>query len=198
MTESANLTKLLKHRRKIRTIGVDDTPFAEERGGAVGIVGAVCAGTRFEGMLFGNATKDGDDATGVIIDMLRRSKFLVQLNILLTDGIAVGGFNIIDLKQLHEALNLPCVAVMRRLPDMPAVIGALRHFSDRKTRLDTIARAGPIHQIDGFTFQVQGASPPQTAEILTRLTDTGKVPEALRLAHIIGSAIVTGESGRRA
>ncbi len=161
-------------------------------------MGAVCAGTRFEGMLFDHATKDGDDATAVIIDMLRRSKFLAQLNILLLDGIAVGGFNLIDLKQLHESLSLPCVAVMRKPPDMPAIRRALQHFDDQEKRLAKIARAGRIHQIDGFVFQVRGASPAQTAAVLSRLTDIGQVPEALRLAHLIGSAIVTGESGRRA
>jgi len=30
------------------------------------------------------------------------------------------------------------------------------------------------------------------------LTDTGHVPEALRLAHLIGSAIMTGQSSNRA
>ena len=35
-------------------------------------------------------------------------------------------------------------------------------------------------------------------QVLTRLTDTGHVPEALRLAHLIGSAIMTGQSSNRA
>jgi len=33
---------------------------------------------------------------------------------------------------------------------------------------------------------------------LATLTDRGKVPEPLRLAHLIGAAVVTGQSGRRA
>jgi endonuclease V-like protein UPF0215 family len=36
------------------------------------------------------------------------------------------------------------------------------------------------------------------AEALKRLTDRGNVPEALRLAHLIGSAVVMGESSKRA
>ncbi|OAD24097.1 hypothetical protein THIOM_000050 [Candidatus Thiomargarita nelsonii] len=35
-------------------------------------------------------------------------------------------------------------------------------------------------------------------KILQRLTLTGHVPEALRIAHLIGSAVMTGESGKRA
>jgi hypothetical protein len=33
---------------------------------------------------------------------------------------------------------------------------------------------------------------------LDRLTDCGKVPEALRLAHLIGAAVIKGESGSQA
>ncbi|MGA9522477.1 MAG: DUF99 family protein [Myxococcaceae bacterium] len=47
-------------------------------------------------------------------------------------------------------------------------------------------------------FQVQGGDPDEIAQALRRITDTGHVPEALRLAHLIGSAIVTGESSHRA
>jgi hypothetical protein len=36
------------------------------------------------------------------------------------------------------------------------------------------------------------------ADALTQLTDTGHVPECLRLAHLIGSAVKTGTSGQRA
>jgi len=36
------------------------------------------------------------------------------------------------------------------------------------------------------------------AKILNQVTDTGNVPEALRIAHLIGSAIKTGESSNRA
>lgn len=36
------------------------------------------------------------------------------------------------------------------------------------------------------------------AGVLQRLTDCGKVPEALRLAHLITSAVMTGESSSSA
>jgi hypothetical protein len=61
-----------------------------------------------------------------------------------------------------------------------------------------LARAGPIHRRGSFVFQVQGAEPDAIAAALARLTDRGAVPEPLRLAHLIGAAVVTGESGRRA
>jgi len=49
-----------------------------------------------------------------------------------------------------------------------------------------------------FVFQVRGADPDAIAAALARVTDRGNVPEALRLAHLVGAAVVRGESGRRA
>ena len=39
----------------------------------------------------------------------------------LLDGIAFGGFNVLDLPRLARTLRRPCVSVMRKLPDLPAM-----------------------------------------------------------------------------
>jgi endonuclease V-like protein UPF0215 family len=61
-----------------------------------------------------------------------------------------------------------------------------------------LRRAGPVRRQGPFTFQVRGADPEAAGRALARLTDRGAVPEPLRLAHLIGAAVRTGESGRRA
>src|SRR5213082_2973835 len=127
--------------RTLRAIGFDDVPWRHRRGGRVGLVGAVCAGTRFEGMVFGSVRRDGWRATDAVVGLLAGRKFLPQLHLVLLDGIAFGGFNLVDLPRLAAVLQRPCVAVMRKQPDLPA---------------------------------------------MARLTDRGHVPEALRLAHLIG------------
>jgi endonuclease V-like protein UPF0215 family len=55
-----------------------------------------------------------------------------------------------------------------------------------------------VHERPPFVFQVRGAEPDEAAFALRKLTDRGNVPEALRLAHLVGSAVMTGESGKRA
>jgi endonuclease V-like protein UPF0215 family len=148
--------------------------------------------------VWGRVRRDGWNATEALAALLRGGKFLPQVHLVLLDGIALGGFNVVDLPALAAALSRPCVAVMRRPPDLAAVEAALRHLPRPAARLARIARAGPIHRLAGFTFQVQGVAPEEAAAALVRLTDRGKVPEALRLAHLIGAAVRTGESGRRA
>ena len=199
------LQDLLRHRRTIRVIGFDDAPFVrpllrssvQERS-PVNVAGVVCAGTRFEGMVWGEIQQDGWDATETLAQLLLHGKFLAQLHLVLIDGISMGGFNIIDLPQLAARLCRPCVAVMRRPPDLAAIEQALHHLPDAAERLDRIRRAGAIYAHPPFYFQVCGATPEATAEALIRLTDRGHVPEALRLAHLIAAAIVKGESGRQA
>jgi hypothetical protein len=192
------LDALLRLNRIIRVIGFDDAPFMRNAGGSVAIAGVVCAGTRFEGMVWGQVEQDGWDATDVIVKLLIGRKFLPQLHILLLDGIAFGGLNVIDLPRLSEQLKLPCVAVMRRMPSLTAVEQAIRRLPHPEKRLERLYRAGTIHAHPPFFFQVCGACPKVTFSVLERLTDCGKVPEALRLAHLIGAAVVKGESGSSA
>ena len=184
--------------RTLRVVGFDDVPWRHRRTGRVGVVGAVCAGTRFEGMVFGSVRRDGWRATSALESLLLRGKFLPQIHLVLLDGIALGGFNVVDLPRLASTLQRPCVAVMRRLPDLPAMERAARRLPRPQARLALLRRAGPIHVSGPFVYQVCGADPGEIGAALRRLTDTGNVPEALRLAHLIGGALAYGQSGRRA
>ena len=193
-----SLEKLVGLNKNIRVIGFDDAPFALKRGAPVKIAGVVCSGTRFEGMLWGEVTKDGSNATEVLVKLLTDSKFYQQVNVVLIDGIAVGGFNIIDLPRLSADLKMPCIAVMRHFPDRQSVDKALMNFPDYQQRKQLLANAGKIYSHGTFFYQVSGCDPSTAAKVLEQLTDMGHVPEALRLAHLIGAAIMTGESSNRA
>jgi uncharacterized protein len=184
--------------RTLRVIGFDDVPWRHRRAAAVGVVGAVCAGTRFEGMVYGSVRRDGWRATSALEALLLDGKFLPQIHLVLLDGIALGGFNVVDLPRLARTLQRPCLAVMRKLPDLPAMERAARRLPRPQARLAVLRRAGPIQVCGPFVYQVCGADPREAGAALHRLTDTGNVPEALRLAHLIGGAIAYGQSGRRA
>jgi len=184
--------------KQLRVIGFDDAPFSKQNDSLVNVSGIVCSNTRFEGMLWGQVYRDGDDATDSLIELVSKSKYQSQLHAVLIDGIAFGGFNIVDLPTLSEALSLPCIAVMRKMPDLQAIDRALQNFEDYQVRSELIKSAGEIYHHDPFYFQCAGIDKKSAEAILENATDTGKVPEALRLAHLIGSAIKTGESGNRA
>ncbi|NWF58776.1 MAG: DUF99 family protein [Fischerella sp.] len=192
------LEVLLQNRRTIRAIGFDDAPFIRRSGHPVGVAGVVCANTRFEGMVWGEIQPDGWDATDILCQLLLGGKFLPQLHVVLLDGISLGGFNVINLPLLTQRLERPCIAVMRRQPDLSAIEYAMQRLPQPERRLEILRQAGPIYEYPPFYFQVCGADPKVSAQVLKRLTDCGHVPEALRLAHLIAAAVVKGESGRQA
>ena len=189
---------LLRHNRQIRAIGFDDAPFIRHTDKPVAVAGVVCSQTRFEGMLWGQIQTDGWNSTQKLAQMLLRSKFHPQLHLVLLDGISMGGLNLINLPLLSQRLQLPCVAVMRRLPNQKKMKAAISHLPHPEKRLQILAKAGEIYVYPPFYFQVYGLDAAITARILQSLTDTGNVPEALRLAHLITSAVINGESGKRA
>lgn len=192
------LEYLLRHNRQIRVIGFDDAPFVRHSDSPVAFAGVVCSQTRFEGMLWGNIQIDGFDSTEKLSQILLSSKFHPQLHLVLIDGIGMGGLNLIDLPSLAQKVQLPCVAVMRKYPKLEKMKGAISLLPDSEARLQILAQAGEIYVQHPFYFQVFGLSAELTAKILQRVTDRGNVPEALRLAHLITSAVINGESGKRA
>ena len=201
-----SLTTAIKQNKQLRIIGFDDAPFNHTRGSLVNIAGIVCSGTKMEGMLWCEAQKDGTDATNAIINALKPSKFYQQIHAVLIDGIAIGGFNVIDLNKLSQELNLPCISVMRKEPDLSAIETALNNFEDGKERWQLIKDAGEIYYHENiqtkitskFYYQVSGCTPDIAAKVLERTTENSSIPEALRLAHLIGAAIKTGQSSNSA
>ena len=193
------LEVLVEQHKQIRVIGFDDT---HHRGlpylAPVNLAGVVCSKTRFEGMLWGEFQKDGLDVTSQIISLVENSKFAEQLHLVLLDGISFGGCNIVNLEEIHQKLGLPVATVMRRQPNMDKFNHVINQLPDPEERVRRIDAAGQIFEDRGFFFQVVGEKPATMARVLENLTDQGKIPEALRLAHLIGSAVKLGESGKRA
>jgi len=69
-------------------IGLDDAPFDPDYRGDVLVVGAIYAGQRLDGVLSGKVRRDGVNATAVLIRMLRASRFIPQIHLVLLQGIA--------------------------------------------------------------------------------------------------------------
>ena len=104
-------------------VGFDDAPFAREHRGDVAIVGTVYAGPRLEGVLVGWVRRDGANATDVLARLVTGSKYR-QLRLILLQGIAFAGFNVVDVEALHRRTGLPVVAVSRRAPRFARVRSA--------------------------------------------------------------------------
>jgi uncharacterized protein len=153
--------------------------------------------TTVDGVLQTQVVRDGFGATDAIVRMLSEGRLGGQAQVVLTDGIAVGGFNVIDLPRVAATLGVPVVAVMRRAPKIAAVRSAILKTSHAQRRWRLVQAAGPIHLADGLWFQVAGAGPELARRILRLACGDRAYPEALRLAHLIAGAIATGCSRGR-
>jgi len=183
----------------VRTIGIDDGPFDRSRRGDVLVAGAIYrGGETFDGLLTTRIRKDGWNSTARIIAMLHGSKFLPQLHYIMLDGIALGGFNIVDIHRLRAETGLKVMAVVRKQPDLRAISRALQRVSRPEKRWDLLLRAGEIHRIGKLHCQLAGMDMEEASELLGLTCTRSHIPEPLRAAHLIAGGIVTGQSGRRA
>ncbi|MFP4343905.1 MAG: DUF99 family protein [Anaerolineales bacterium] len=186
-------------RRLANVVGFDDAPFSFEGSARVAVVGVVYARLRFTGVLVGEVQKDGDDAAEVLVRLVAGSKFAGNLNLIMLQGIALGGFNVVDVFALHEETGLPVLVVARRAPDMAAVREALLHNvpgGARKWAL--IERLGPMEPVGQVYVQRVGLTLEEAATVVELFSVEGHVPEPLRVAHLIAGALVEGESRGRA
>jgi hypothetical protein len=184
--------------RYSHAVGFDDAPFARAHRGDVPVVGAAHAGARLDGVLLTRVRRDGANATDRLIACLAASRFLPQLRVILLQGIAFAGFNVVDIHRLNAATGLPVLVAARRTPDLDAIRRALLAQvpgGARKWRL--IEAAGPMEPVGGIWVQRAGLDPGAAAALVTAWQLHGKLPEPLRTAHLIAGGVAGGASRQR-
>jgi endonuclease V-like protein UPF0215 family len=180
-------------------VGFDDGPFDRgRRAASVLLVGAVCARTRLDGVLSGRVRHDGWNAAARMAELVRRSPFDGHVRAVLLGGIAVAGFNVVDIHALAEALERPVLVVARRPPRLDKIRSALGHLPGGERRWALIERAGPMERVGEVMVQRAGLSVAEARQLLAATTLHGKLPEPLRLAHLIAGGLTTGVSRGRA
>jgi len=189
-------------KRQVRVLGIDDSPFTFQSEKAL-VVGVVARLPMYiEGIMRTEVTVDGSDGNEAIIAMVERSRYREQLRLIMFDGVAVGGFNVLDIALIRRRTGIPCATVTREMPDFEKMESALRtYFPDWKERLAVI-RAHPLYKVGprgrSLYATLEGIDAETFEEILSECTVQGRLPEPLRIAHLISSAMVLGESHGRA
>lgn len=180
-------------------VGFDDAPFERRQRGDVLVAGAVYAGERLDGVLATRVRRDGVNATERLAACLIGSRFRPQLHAILLQGIALAGFNVVDIHRLRQLTGLPVLVAARRLPDLQAIRQALLSKvpgGGKKWRL--IEAAGPMEPLGGIYVQRAGLGLEEAGALLASSQRHGKLPEPLRVAHLIAGGVTRGESRHRA
>jgi len=189
----------------IKTIGIDDAPFelysrTQREAMIVGVV--MRSNDYLEGVLSSSVEIDGINATRNVVDMVRESKHYRQLKAIFLDGITMGGFNVLDIARIFDLTGIPVLSLTRNQPEFESIEHALKkHFEDGEERWSLISKGEllsfetPAGTIYG---KIAGLSQEQAQELIDITIKHGQIPEPVRVAHLIASGVVKGESSGKA
>ena len=185
-------------KKEIRVIGIDDSPFNKFKDRKVLVVGVVMrGGIAIDGILSTKVDVDGNDSTKKLVEMINKCKFKPQLQCIFLDGIAVAGFNVVDVQELNKKTGLPVVVIIRKMPDIENIKKTLIKIK-KQQKIKLIEQAGNVVQINEIFAQLTGIDLEEAKKILKIVCTRSLIPEPLRLAHLISSGVVGGKSRGRA
>jgi endonuclease V-like protein UPF0215 family len=140
------------------------------------------------------------DATEKIAEMVTSSKHYGQIKVIMLDGVTYGGFNPVDIVSLYEGTKIPVIVIMREVPDLDKIKDALSNLPDTDGRFQVILRAGAITRtvskdaLNPIFIQCAGIDAVKAGEVVRLSSTRSNVPEPLRVAHMIATGMICGES----
>ena len=140
-----------------------------------------------DGMAYGTATMEGDDATDSIISMYR---LLARddVNCILLDGLVISMYNIIDGEQVAAETGLPVIAIT--FEDSQGLENSIKqHFDDWQDKLARYQKLGRRERLTLKTgknlfIRCWGVNQRRAAAILNAFTLQGSFPEPIRVAKL--------------
>lgn len=179
------------------TIGFDGARFQlDGKRKTTPLIGVVCQGTRLVKVVQKDIKIDGDDSTDVIIELVKNCENDVQY--ILTHTITFAGFNIADIEEINHKLKIPVIAITERMVNLDEVKAALTKsfpviFHEK---IKKILKAGNLYEtkikthggLSTVYFHALGINPDSVDSLLEKICIDSKIPESVRMAHIIGSS----------
>ena len=191
----------MRIKKEIRILGIDDSNFTREDRDVL-VVGALLRGGYWiDGVLSTHVQRDGLDATEKIINMILKTRYK-DLRAIMLKGVTIAGFNLIDIEKLNQDTGLPVVVVMRKMPDIDSIEKALTNLDYLEKRVEIIRKAGEIYkgtvqEKSDIFFQFKGIEEEDARELIRISSMHSNIPEPLRVAHIIATGVVRGESTKK-
>lgn len=147
-----------------------------------------------DGFVFGSATLEGNDATDTILKMydeLQRP----DISYVLISGLIVSMYNIIDIKKLHESLQIPIIGISYH--DSQGIEDAIKHhFPDSfESKISEYQKLGKREKITLDTshdvfIRKEGCTIEDVKYLLNKLTLHGSVPEPIRVSQLLANTLL--------
>ncbi len=173
-------------------IGVAESFAQEDRHSTV--VGVIMRGDfRVDGAGMCTPTVGGDDSTQSLIDMYRRLERR-DIRAWMLSGSVISWFNPIDLHQIYEYTSIPIVCVS--YDPTSGIEKYIREYfpDDWHQRMVVIQRNGERSEVrlsssHSVFLNVVGMGIDRARRLVDQFTLDGRIPEPIRVARIVASAI---------
>jgi endonuclease V-like protein UPF0215 family len=179
-------------KKGIRVLGIAESfNHAQEHSVLAGIV--MRADLLIDGLAFSHATVGGMDATAAVLRLVR-SLERADINLLLVNGCVISWFNIINLNEVYQQLQLPLICITYE--DSEGLEAHItKHFTgaERDTRLEAyqqLNQRAPLRLRDQYTVFIRCLGIPlaDAEAVLNKFTLQGKLPEPVRVAKLAARA----------
>lgn len=147
-----------------------------------------------DGFVFGTATLDGDDATESILKMydeLNRP----DISYVLISGLIISLYNIVDIKKIHEKLQIPIIGVTYN--ESEGIDSAIKHHfpNSYESKIKQYHKLGnrekiTLHTSSDIFVRRQGCDLHEVKHLLNELTIQGSFPEPLRVAQLLAKSLL--------
>lgn len=181
-------------------LGVDDSPFSrkESKSRLVGVL--MSYDFHIDGMITSRITVDGDDSSSAILSFLE-SGIGRAANAVFTNGITFAGFNMFDPDLIFSRSGTPVISVVRKKPDIDAMIDAIIKHHGNQKKTDFLLRLQPqeilLRSGSSIYINKAGIGEEDAAKLIERSIFRGNFPEAVRVAHMVASVIKNGKTHGR-
>lgn len=183
---------------RFHVLGIDNAPFDKREPEPVRIVAVLMEGNDLvEGMAVTQFPVDGADATGFLAEWIKSMRWEAALHAVVLGGITLAGLGLVDIEELAARLGLPVLAVTRRATGKSRVGEALI-AADLADRLPIVQRSPPAIRVrPGLHLAFAGTDREHAVALIEATLHKSRMPEPLRLAHLIASALAWGQSRGR-
>ena len=179
-------------KRGIRALGISESFKKEiERKSILGGV-VMRSDLIVDGLLFGVATLEGDDATDAILSMVKRLN-RNDINIIIISGAIISLYNIIDIDRVGQETGIPIICIT--FEESGGLVQSIkRHFPKKWEKkveeYKKLDRREVIYLKTGYRIfaRTYGLDIDESKKVLDKFILQGAVPEPVRLARLLAKA----------
>jgi hypothetical protein len=158
------------------------------------IVGVVLRGGHWlEGIMKTIIERNGCNVTSQLVRMIRSSSHFQQTRLIMTDGLAFAGVNIVNIRALHEMTNIPIIAVSRGRKEMEDLSEKMKGLDRHTSRVRALKAAGQptslvLEPTRRRIYAYYSGLNSTDLKSIMRGFYVAETPEPIRVARILSSA----------